>query len=225
VGFAFDGDADRCIAVDELGNVVNGDKILYILAKYMQEKGELPGNAITATLMSNMGLAKSLAKHGIEVSVTDVGDRFVYERMLEKGYQLGGEKTGHIILSKYALTGDGILTALKLAEVMLDKKKTLAELAEDFTEYPQVQKNLRVHDKQVVMEDAEVLAKRDEIENLLGEEGRVVLRKSGTEPAVRIMIEAKDVETCNQYVAQLEECIKAKGYIEETRAASNDGIF
>jgi len=225
VGFAFDGDADRCIAVDELGNVVNGDKILYILAKYMQEKGELSGNAIAATLMSNMGLAKSLAKYGIEVSVTDVGDRFVYERMLEKGYQLGGEKTGHIILSKYAMTGDGILTALKLAEVMLDKKKTLAELAENFTEYPQVQKNLRVHDKQAVMEDAEVLAKRDEIEKLLGEEGRVVLRKSGTEPAVRIMIEAKDVETCNQYVAQLEECIKAKGYIEETRAASNDGIF
>ena len=225
VGFAFDGDADRCIAVDELGNVVNGDKILYILAKYMQEKGELSGNAIAATLMSNMGLAKSLAKHGIEVSVTDVGDRFVYERMLEKGYQLGGEKTGHIILSKYAMTGDGILTALKLAEVMLDKKKTLAELAEDFTEYPQVQKNLRVHDKQAVMEDTEVLAKRDEIEKLLGEEGRVVLRKSGTEPAVRIMIEAKDVETCNQYVARLEECIKAKGYIEETRAASNDGIF
>ncbi len=225
VGFAFDGDADRCIAVDELGNVVNGDKILYILAKYMQEKGELSGNAIAATLMSNMGLAKSLAKHGIKVSVTDVGDRFVYERMLEKGYQLGGEKTGHIILSKYAMTGDGILTALKLAEVMLDKKKSLAELAEDFTEYPQVQKNLRVHDKQAVMEDAEVLAKRDEIEKLLGEEGRVVLRKSGTEPAVRIMIEAKDVETCNQYVSQLEECIKAKGYIEETRAASNDGIF
>lgn len=225
VGFAFDGDADRCIAVDELGNVINGDKILYILAKYMQEKGELSGNAIAATLMSNMGLAKSLAKHGIEVSVTDVGDRFVYERMLEKGYQLGGEKTGHIILSKYAMTGDGILTALKLAEVMLDKKKSLAELAEDFTEYPQVQKNLRVHDKNVVMEDADVLAHRDEIEKALGEEGRVVLRKSGTEPAVRIMIEAKDVETCNQYVSQLETCIRAKGYIEETRAASNDGIF
>jgi phosphoglucosamine mutase len=225
IGFAFDGDADRCIAVDENGEVVNGDRILYIMARYMQEHGELPENTLAATMMSNIGLAKSLEPFGIQVSVTDVGDRFVYERMLEKGYTLGGEKTGHIILFKYATTGDGILTAIKLTEVMLERKKKFSELLEGYTEYPQVQENVRVFDKNQAFEDADVQRAKEAAAEELGGNGRVVLRKSGTEPVVRVLAEAPDLATCHAVIRKITDIMDSKGYIEKNKETSSDGVF
>lgn len=225
IGFAFDGDADRCIAVDENGEVVNGDRILYIMARYMQEHGELPENTLAATMMSNIGLAKSLEPFGIQVSVTDVGDRFVYERMLEKGYALGGEKTGHIILFKYATTGDGILTAIKLTEVMLERKKKFSELLEGYTEYPQVQENVRVFDKNKAFEDADVQRAKEAAAEELGGNGRVVLRKSGTEPVVRVLAEAPDLAACHDVIRKITDVMDSKGYIEKNKETSSDGVF
>ena len=225
LGFAFDGDADRCIAVDENGQIVNGDRIMYIFAKQMSAQGELPQNTIAATMMSNYGLMKSLERINCHVSVTDVGDRFVYERMTENGYTLGGEKTGHIILSKYATTGDGILTAVKLTEAMLDRKKQLSELSEGYEEYPQIQQNLRVFDKAAVLNDSKVLDEKEKLAEELGSEGRIILRKSGTEPVVRILVEAKDKGACKSYIDRLTEVIDSAGYIDKNKEASSDGVF
>lgn len=212
VGFAFDGDADRCLCVDEHGNLVDGDAILYIYGCYLKERGKLYGNKIVTTIMSNFGLYKALDAVGIEYEKTTVGDKYVYENMSQNGYRLGGEQTGHIIFKKYATTGDGILTAIKMMEVMLEKKMTLSELAAPFKSYPQVLENVRVADKRAVREDADVQAALEEISAELGNDGRILLRESGTEPVVRVMAEAGDIETCQKYVTRVVELIKSKGF-------------
>ena len=192
VGFAFDGDADRCIAVDEKGQVVNGDRIMYIYASYMKEKGSLGDTHVVTTIMSNMGLYKALEARGIGYEQTDVGDRFVYERMRERGDLIGGEESGHIIFSKYATTGDGLLTAIKVMQAMLSQKKPLSELHADMVSYPQVLVNVRVNDKQAALDDANVQAAVSAARERLGSRGRILLRKSGTEPVLRVMSEAEE---------------------------------
>ncbi len=212
VGFAFDGDADRCLCVDEKGNLVDGDAILYIYGCYMKERNKLFGNKVVTTVMSNFGLYKAFDAVGIEYEKTAVGDKYVYENMSQNGYRLGGEQSGHIIFKKYATTGDGILTAIKMMEVMLEKKMTLSELAEPFQVYPQVLENVRVADKAVVREDADIQAAVEEVAKELGNDGRILFRESGTEPLMRVMVEAGDNETCQKYVSRIVELIKSKGY-------------
>ena len=212
VGFAFDGDCDRCLCVDEKGKLVDGDGIMYIYGCYMKERGKLLGNKVVTTVMSNFGLYKAFDNAGIEYEKTAVGDKYVYENMVNNGYRLGGEQSGHIIFKKYATTGDGILTAMKMMEVMLEKKKPLSELAAPFTVYPQVLKNVRVKDKNEVKEDEEVMAAVDKVANMLGDDGRILVRESGTEPLIRVMVEAKDMDTCNKYVDEIVELIEKKGY-------------
>ncbi len=212
IGFAFDGDADRCLCVDEKGNLVDGDKIMYIYARYMKERGELIDNAVVTTVMSNFGLYKALDELEIAYEKTAVGDKYVYERMAEKGYILGGEQSGHIIFSKYACTGDGILTALMVMQVVLDKKTSLSKLAEPMKTYPQVLKNVRVKDKKAARGDEDVCAAVKRITNALGNNGRILMRESGTEPVVRVMVEAESEEICNQYVNEVVNLIKQKGY-------------
>ena len=185
-GFAFDGDADRCIAVDENGNEIHGDYILYICGKYLKENGRLNGNIVVATIMSNLGLFKALEKAGIDYCKTTVGDKYVNEAMVTNGYVLGGEQSGHIIFSKHATTGDGILTALMLMEVMLEKKQSLGSLAKGMTMYPQLLQNVRVSDRKAVIENAEVQSLQQKITEELGSEGRILLRESGTEPVIRV---------------------------------------
>lgn len=211
-GFAYDGDADRCLAVDEKGNLVDGDKILYICGKYMRDNGQLTGNTIVTTIMSNLGLYKALDAEGIEYAKTTVGDKYVYECMMENGYVLGGEQSGHIIFSKYARTGDGVLTSLKLMETVIESKMTMSELTRDIKIYPQLLENVKVVDKKPVMEDAEVLAAVDAVAEKLGDNGRVLLRESGTEPVVRVMVEAETDEICKDCVTSVVQIIKAKGY-------------
>ena len=208
VGFAFDGDADRCLAVDENGNVVTGDHILYIFGKSLSAKGQLTNNTVVATVMSNLGLFHALDEAGINYEKTTVGDRFVYECMLKNGHCVGGEQSGHIILSKYATTGDGILTAIKLTECMLEAKKKLSELAAPVKIYPQLLENVRVPDLEAVASAPAVLARVDEINAELGDDGRVLLRKSGTEPLIRVMVEAKDEATCKRYVDEVVALVK-----------------
>ena len=203
MGFAFDGDADRCIAVDEKGNVVDGDAMLYILGQRLKDRGMLNGNTVVATVMSNSGFVKSLEKIGIKCAQTKVGDRFVYECMQENDFTLGGEQSGHIILKKYATTGDGLLTAIMLTEEACDKKSTLSKLCENVTLYPQFTKNLRVKDKEAVLSDKEVLNEKEEIEKLIGGNGRVLLRQSGTEPVIRVMIESESYEKCVEYADRI----------------------
>ncbi len=215
VGFAFDGDADRCLCVDEKGNLVDGDAIIYIYGCYMKERGKLLGNKVVTTIMSNFGLYKALDAKGIEYEKTAVGDKYVYENMLANGYRIGGEQSGHIIFKKYATTGDGILTALKMMEVMLEKKKTLSELAAPFVVYPQVLKNVRVVDKATVNADADVQAAVAEVAALLGSDGRILVRESGTEPVIRVMVEAGDLDTCQKYVDKVVDVIEEKGYVEK----------
>ena len=210
VGFAFDGDADRCLAVDENGNVVNGDHILYIFGKSLSAKGQLTNNTIVATVMSNLGLFRALDEAGIGYEKTTVGDRFVYECMLKNGHCVGGEQSGHIILSKYATTGDGILTAIKLTECMLEAKKSLSELAAPVKIYPQVLKNVRVADKEAIENDPEIAKRVGEINRELGDNGRLLLRKSGTEPLIRVMVEAKDEATCHRYVDEVAALVENK---------------
>lgn len=210
VGFAFDGDADRCLCVDEKGNVVDGDAILYIYGCYLKERGKLQGNKIVTTIMSNFGLYKALEAVGIEYEKTAVGDKYVYENMVNNGYRLGGEQSGHIIFKKYATTGDGIMTAIKMMEVMLEKKMPMSELAAPYKAYPQVLKNVRVADKAAVRTDEEIQQCIREIEALLGEDGRILVRESGTEPIIRVMVEAKDLETCQKYVDQVAGLIAKK---------------
>lgn len=211
-GFAFDGDADRCIAVDADGNEVDGDKILYILARRLHRTGGLDGNKIVTTVMSNLGLYRALDKIGIGYEITSVGDRFVYERMSEKGYKLGGEQSGHIIIQKYASTGDGILTALLLCEEMTERNKTLAELCSGVVSLPQITKSIRVKNKDAVMNDSEVASLVRMISDDLEADGRVLLRKSGTEDVVRVTAECRDRETCRSVIDRIENCILSKGY-------------
>ena len=212
VGFAFDGDADRCLCVDEKGEVITGDHILYIYGCYMKDRDKLVGNKVVTTVMSNFGLYKAFDAVGIEYEKTKVGDKYVYECMSENGYRIGGEQSGHIIFSKYATTGDGIITALKMMEVMLAKKKTLSELAAPLVIYPQVLKNIRVTDKTQAQDDADVKAAVEAVANALGADGRILVRESGTEPVVRVMVEAGSTEECEKYVDQVIDVIKIKGY-------------
>ena len=212
VGFAYDGDADRCLCVDENGNVVSGDHILYIYGRYMKERGKLLGNTVVTTVMSNFGLYKAFDELGIEYAKTKVGDKYVYEYMMQNGCRIGGEQSGHIIFSKYASTGDGILTSLKMMEVMMSKKKTLSQLCEGLTIYPQVLKNVRVTDKAVAQADPDVQASVAEIAAKLGDTGRILVRESGTEPVIRVMVEASTQEICREYVDAVVDTIKRKGH-------------
>ena len=215
VGFAYDGDADRCIAVDEFGRVVNGDLILYVCGLEMKAKGELVNDTIVTTIMSNFGLYKSLDKVGIKYEKTAVGDKYVYENMVQNGHCIGGEQSGHIIFSKHATTGDGILTSLKIMETMVENKKTLAQLTEAVEIYPQLLINVRVTDKKKAQEDPDVQKAVKEVEELLGDEGRILVRESGTEPVVSVMVEAKSDEVCHENVLKVVNVIKEKGYAVE----------
>ena len=212
VGFAYDGDADRCLCVDEKGNIVSGDHILYIYGRYMKERGKLLMNTVVTTVMSNFGLYKAFDELGIDYAKTAVGDKYVYEYMMANGCRIGGEQSGHIIFSKYACTGDGILTSLKIMEVMMAKKKPLSELHADLTIYPQVLKNIRVTDKRMAQDDPDVRAAVAEIETRLGDSGRILVRESGTEPVVRVMVEAETEDICREYVDHVLEVIRKKGY-------------
>lgn len=213
VGFAYDGDADRCLAVDGEGNLVDGDKIMYICGKYMKEQGSLVNNTVVTTIMSNFGLYKALEREGISFEKTAVGDKYVYENMSQNGHCLGGEQSGHIIFSKHATTGDGILTSLKIMEVMLEKKESLKKLADEVEIYPQVLKNVRVHDKKTAQDDPDVQEEVQKVSDALGDTGRILLRQSGTEPVVRVMVEAETDAICEKYVDQVIEVMKAKGHV------------
>ena len=212
VGFAYDGDADRCLCVDEKGNVITGDHILYIYGRYMKERGKLVNNTVVTTVMSNFGLYKAFDECGIGYAKTAVGDKYVYEYMTKNGCRIGGEQSGHIIFSKYASTGDGILTSLKMMEVMLARKKKMSELSEGFTVYPQVLKNIRVHNKAEAQNDNDVQAAVKTVAEKLGDSGRILVRESGTEPVIRVMVEAESEETCQKYVDEVIAVIKAKGH-------------
>lgn len=209
VGFAYDGDADRCIAVDENGEVVDGDRILYVCGKYMMEQGALKDNTIVTTVMSNLGLYKACDQVGLHYEKTAVGDKYVYENMSQNGYQLGGEQSGHIIFSKHATTGDGILTSLKIMEVMLEKKASLGTLAGEVKIYPQLLQNLRVQDMDATLNHPDVQKAIKEVEDRLGTEGRVLVRKSGTEPLLRVMVEALSDELCEESVLHIINAMKS----------------
>ena len=215
IAFAFDGDADRCIAVDENGEVVNGDLILYICGKYLKEQGRLNGDTIVTTIMSNLGLYKACDKAGIRYEKTAVGDKYVYENMVKNNFCLGGEQSGHIIFSKYATTGDGILTSLMVMEVVMEKKQTLSKLAEEVKIYPQILKNVRVADKKTARENPEVVKAVDAVAKALGDDGRILVRESGTEPVIRVMVEAATDEICEKYVDQVIDVMKAQGLVTE----------
>lgn len=212
MGFAFDGDADRCIAVDENGSIVDGDKIMYILSKRLLDRGMLNDNTLVTTIMSNSGLFSSLEKIGVRCQQTTVGDRFVYECMNENDYSLGGEQSGHIIMKKYATTGDGLLTAIMITEELCDKKTSLSKLAEPVRLYPQYTKNLKVENKSAVMEDSEILKVFEDVNSALWGKGRALLRQSGTEPVIRIMIECEDISKCQEYANKIADKIKEGGY-------------
>ena len=212
VGFAYDGDADRCLCVDEKGNVITGDHILYICGKHMKENGSLLGKTVVTTVMSNFGLYKALDEQGIGYAKTKVGDKYVYEYMAQNGCRVGGEQSGHIIISKYATTGDGILTSLKVMEVMLARKKTLSQLCEGLTIYPQVLKNVRVKSKPEAQNDPEVQKAVEAVAQRLGDTGRILVRESGTEPVIRVMVEAPSKELCQECVDQVVDVICARGH-------------
>ena len=212
VGFAYDGDADRCLCVDEKGNLITGDHILYICGKVMQEQGLLMGNTVVTTVMSNFGLYKAFDECGINYEKTKVGDKYVYENMMMNNYRLGGEQSGHIIFSRYASTGDGILTSLKVMEAMLAKKKTLSQLCEGFTFYPQVLKNVRVDDKAAAQNDPAVQKAIADVAAKLGSTGRILVRESGTEPVIRVMVEAESKAVCQDLVDSVIEVIKSTGH-------------
>lgn len=213
VGFAFDGDADRCLAVDEKGDVVNGDGILYLYGKYLKERNKLLNNTVVTTVMSNLGLYKAFDQEGISYEKTAVGDKYVYECMQQNGHRIGGEQSGHIIFSKYATTGDGLLTAIKVMEVILERKTTLSRLVAPLKIYPQVLKNVPVTDKEAAMKDPDVLSAADAVREELGDDGRILLRSSGTEPLVRIMVEAGTQALCETYVDRVYQVIQKKGYV------------
>ncbi len=211
-GFAYDGDADRCLCVDEKGNLITGDHILYILGQYMRSRGQLDNNTVVTTVMSNFGLYKALDKAGIAYAKTQVGDKYVYEYMAQNGCRLGGEQSGHIIISHYANTGDGILTSLKMMEVMLAKKQTMSELCKGLKIYPQVLKNIRVGDKAAAQQDPQVQAAVEKVAAELGDRGRILVRESGTEPVIRVMVEAPTQEECENYVNQMLDVIRSCGH-------------
>ena len=211
VGFAYDGDADRCLCVDEKGNVITGDHILYIYGRYMKDRDKLVGNKVVTTVMSNFGLYKAFDELGIGYEKTKVGDKYVYENMKENGYNIGGEQSGHIIFSKYASTGDGILTSIKMMQAMVGRKKKMSELSEGLVMYPQVLENVRVADKKAAQDDAEVREAIKEVEEMLGDKGRILVRESGTEPVVRVMVEAETTEICQEMVNKVVEVMKRKG--------------
>ncbi|MBQ6264818.1 MAG: phosphoglucosamine mutase [Clostridia bacterium] len=212
VGFAYDGDADRCLCVDEKGNILSGDHILYIYARYMKERGKLVNNTVVTTVMSNFGLYKAFDELGIDYKKVAVGDKYVYECMEKNHYILGGEQSGHIIFLKYATTGDGILTSLKMMQAMMSSKGPMSKLAEPLKIYPQVLENVRVTDKPAVMNDDDVKAAVALAEKELGDSGRILVRESGTEPVIRVMVEAPEKETCSKYVNSVVDVIKSKGY-------------
>lgn len=211
VGFAFDGDADRCIAVDESGNVIDGDKIIYILANRLKSRANLHNDTVALTVMSNMGLIKALNAKGIKCELTAVGDRFVYQKMQEGGYTLGGEQSGHIIIRKYATTGDAILTAIMLTEEVMDRKCKISQLCEDVVIFPQLTESVKVKNKRAVLEDATISEALSSVENELAENGRVIIRPSGTEPVIRIMIESSSRNACSKYMEYLKNIIIERG--------------
>ena len=213
VGFAYDGDADRCLCVDEKGNVITGDHILYIYGRYMKERGKLLTNTVVTTVMSNFGLYKAFDELGIDYAKTAVGDRYVYEYMMKNGNRIGGEQSGHIIFTKYASTGDGILTSLKMMQVLIDRKKPLSELAAPLKIYPQVLENVRVKDKAAAQADPYVQAAVQRVTEKLGETGRILVRESGTEPVVRVMVEAENEPVCRAYVEEVVHILQEKGHI------------
>lgn len=213
IGFAYDGDADRCIAVDEFGRVVDGDLILYACGKHLKDHGELSNDTVVTTIMSNLGLYKAFDKIGIKYEKTAVGDKYVNENMVENGHCLGGEQSGHIIFSKHATTGDGILTSIKVMEAIIESKATLAQLIEPVVIYPQLMQNVAVRDKKEAQEDQDVQACIKAVEAKLGEEGRVLVRESGTEPVVRVMVEADTDEKCITYVKEIVDKMKEKGFV------------
>ncbi len=215
VGFAYDGDADRCLAVDENGKLVDGDLILYVCGKYLKEQGRLNGDTIVTTIMSNIGLYKACDKVGLKYEKTAVGDKYVYENMVQNNYSLGGEQSGHIIFSKYATTGDGILTSLLMMEVMLEKKQSLAKLTEEVKIFPQLLKNVRVSDKKTARENPAVVAAIEEVTQKLGDNGRILVRESGTEPVIRVMVEAPSNAHCEAYVNQVIAVMDEQGLIVE----------
>ncbi|MGO5051475.1 phosphoglucosamine mutase [Lachnospiraceae bacterium LCP25S3_G4] len=215
IAFAYDGDADRCIAVDENGKVVDGDLILYVCGKYLKEQGRLNDDTIVTTIMSNLGLYKACDKAGIKYEKTAVGDKYVYENMLQHNYSLGGEQSGHIIFSKYATTGDGILTSLLIMETIMEKKSTLGALCEEVTIFPQLLKNVRVSDKKIARENVEVVKSVENVKEALGEDGRILVRESGTEPVLRVMVEASTDALCEQYVNQVVDTMREQGLIIE----------
>ena len=213
VGFAFDGDADRCIAVDENGKEVDGDKIMFLLASKLQNEGSLEKNTVVATIMSNSGLEKALKGIGAKLVRTKVGDRFVFEKMMSEGYVLGGEQSGHIIIRKYATTGDGVLTAIMVTEEILERKESLSKLVAPVKLLPQKTKNVRVTDKNAAVEDEAVQAKFNEVNKELGDNGRVLLRQSGTEPVIRIMVEAPSLGVCDEYIEKIYNVVKKRGFV------------
>lgn len=215
VGFAYDGDADRCLAVDENGKVVDGDLILYVCGKYLKEQGRLNNNTIVTTIMSNIGLYKACDKVGIKYEKTAVGDKYVYENMVQNNHSLGGEQSGHIIFSKYATTGDGILTSLLLMEVMLEKKETLGRLTEEVKIYPQLLKNVKVSDKKTARENPKVVREVEKVADALGSDGRILVRESGTEPVIRVMVEAATHDLCEEYVNRVIAVMENEGLIIE----------
>ena len=212
VGFAYDGDADRCLCVDEKGQVVTGDHILYILGNHMKERGQLDGNTVVTTVMSNFGLYKAFDAQGIDYAKTKVGDKYVYEYMVQNGCRLGGEQSGHIIISKYATTGDGILTSLKIMEVLMEKKCKLSELSKGLTIYPQVLKNVRVNSKPEAQNDPKVQAAVQAVADKLGDSGRILVRESGTEPVIRVMVEADSEAVCQECVQSVVDVICSQGH-------------
>ena len=214
IGFAYDGDADRCIAVDENGNVVDGDRIIYVCGKYLMEQGKLKDNTVVTTIMSNLGLYKACDKIGMKYEQTAVGDKYVYENMLKNGYVLGGEQSGHIIFSKHARTGDGILTSLMVMEAIIERKQTLGTLADEVKIFPQLLKNVRVKDKKTALDNATVQAAVEKTAEELGTDGRILVRESGTEPVIRVMVEAASDEICEKYVDSVVKVIESEGLCE-----------
>lgn len=212
IGFAFDGDADRCLAVDEKGNIITGDHILYMCSVYMKNKNELSKNTVVTTVMSNLGLYKALDKKGIEYVKTDVGDKYVYDEMQNNGYSLGGEESGHIIFSKHSQTGDGLITAIKIMEVFIESKQNVSKLLEEMEIFPQITINTKVRDKDIVISDKEIQDEVEKIKNQLGDEGRILLRKSGTERVIRVMVEAQGETLCKTLAKRVSDLIIKKGY-------------
>lgn len=213
IGFAFDGDADRCLAVDENSNLIDGDLIMYVCGKYLKEQGKLNEDTIVTTIMSNLGLYKACDKAGLRYEKTAVGDKYVYENMVQNNYSLGGEQSGHIIFSKHATTGDGILTSLMLMEAVIEKKQTLGKLASEVKIYPQLLKNVRVSDKKTARENPAVVDAVEAVGKALGDDGRILVRESGTEPVIRVMVEASTDELCEKYVNQVVDVMQAEGLI------------